>query len=206
MVRTDHLLRKLVRLCLHAYLAHVYINQSCGREWVIVQSLEFSGSCSLSIMSPTDVNKVFLTKKSDMKEDTRMSQTPGSRDVGIVYRWRSSWQAPITMIGLLFLGGAMAWGHHFLYQSLYSTETPDNFSQQRNTAYGTAFAFMAKACMIAAVVSAYTQYIWSDFRKKFTAISTIGSAFTAVSSVVSLLDPQFLWAYKTKAILAVLTW
>lgn len=60
--------------------------------------------------------------------------------------------------------------------------------------------------MIAAVVSAYTQYIWSDFRKKFTAISTIGSAFTAVSSVVSLLDPQFLWAYKTKAILAVLTW
>lgn len=63
------------------------------------------------------------------------------------------------MVGFLLLGGAVGLGHHYFYQSLNDTTTPNNFSQQMNIAYGTAFAFVAKACMVAAVVCAYTQYI-----------------------------------------------
>jgi hypothetical protein len=100
----------------------------------------------------------------------------------------------------------MAVGHHHFYQSLNNTKTPDSFTQQLNTAYGTAFAFVAKACMIAAVGSAYTQYIWADFRKKLIKISTIDSTFTATSSIVSLLDPRFIWTCKTGAVLAALIW
>jgi hypothetical protein len=75
-----------------------------------------------------------------------------------------------------------------------------------NTAYGTALAFLAKACMIAAVGSAYTQYIWFDFRKKCIRISTIDSTFTATSSIISLLDYQFIWSCKVGAVLAALMW
>lgn len=100
----------------------------------------------------------------------------------------------------------MAVAHHHFYQSLNNTKTPESFSQQLNTAYGTAFAFVAKACMIAAVGSAYTQYIWSDFRRKFIKISTIDSSFTATSSIVSLLDLNFIWTCKTGAVLAALAW
>lgn len=75
-----------------------------------------------------------------------------------------------------------------------------------NIAYGTAFAFVAKACMVAAVVCAYTQYIWSDFRKKLIKVSTIDSTFSATSSVVSMRDLRFIWTCKTSALLATIAW
>jgi hypothetical protein len=141
-------------------------------------------------------SKPFLANKSTQRRSsvqpsqTSISSQPRFR--GLAHRWKSSWQAHVTMIGLLLLGGAMVVGHHHFYQSSNYLKTPNNFSQQLNTAYGTAFAFVAKACMIAAVGSAYTQYIWTDFRKKLIKISTVDSTFTAISSIVSMLDPQFI--------------
>jgi hypothetical protein len=61
---------------------------------------------------------------------------------------------PLTMIGLPILGVLLAAGHHLFYSSLNDTETPNNFKQQLNIAYGTAFAFLAKSALIAAVASA----------------------------------------------------
>ncbi|XPS71716.1 hypothetical protein M3J09_003893 [Ascochyta lentis] len=110
------------------------------------------------------------------------------------------------MIGLLFLGGGMSIAHHLFYQSLHNTKTPGDFSQQLNTAYGTAFAFAAKACFIAAVGSAYTQHMWFNFRKRFVRVSTMDSIFTATSSLLSLLDPRFMWSCKTGAVIAALSW
>jgi hypothetical protein len=160
-------------------------------------------------MSPSDVKQAFLPNRKNGRGSTARPEQEDKAlavDRGFNHRWRSSWQVPTTMVGFLLLGGAMAVGHHYFYLSLDGTTTPDNFSQQLNIAYGTAFAFVAKACMIAAVVSAYTQYIWSDFRKKFIMTSTIDSTFTATTSIVSMLDPQFLWTCKIGAILAALVW
>ncbi|KAF1849050.1 uncharacterized protein K460DRAFT_415486 [Cucurbitaria berberidis CBS 394.84] len=153
-------------------------------------------------MAPSDTNQAFLTKETPTRDENH-SHGPTNR---FLHRWRSSWQAPTTMVGLLCLGGALALGHHFFYRSLQGTRTPDNYSQQLNTAYGTAFAFLAKASLIGAISSAYTQHMWFDFRTKFTKISTIDSKFTALSNIFSLLDPQFLWKSKIGVILALFSW
>jgi hypothetical protein len=160
-------------------------------------------------MSPSDVKQAFLPNRESGRGSTARPEQEDKAlavDRGFTHRWRSSWQAPTTMIGFLLLSSAMAVGHHCFYLSLNGTTTPNNFSQQLNIAYGTAFAFVAKAYMVAAVVSAYTQYIWSDFRKTLITISTIASTFTATTSIVSMLDPRFLWTCKTGAILAALVW
>ncbi|KAH7076916.1 hypothetical protein BKA63DRAFT_594509 [Paraphoma chrysanthemicola] len=160
-------------------------------------------------MPSSSVEQAFLASKAiehiSSVEPVQTSKGQ-SRNHDLAHRWRSSWQAPATMIGFLLSGGALAMGHHHFYRSLSNTRTPDNFSQQMNTAYGTALAFLAKACMIAAVGSAYTQYIWFDFRKKCIRISTIDSTFTATSSIISLLDYQFIWSCKVGAVLAALMW
>lgn len=124
----------------------------------------------------------------------------------MLHRWNSSWQAPATMIGLLLLGVAVAIGHHLFYRSLNNTETPNDYSQQRNIAYGTTFAFIFKACLIAAVGSTYTQHMWSDFRRNLLKVSTTDSTFAATSSFLALLDLQFLWRCKTNAVIAALAW
>jgi hypothetical protein len=161
-------------------------------------------------MSPSDAKQAFLAKNATERRSSaqshQASKSSQTRFRGISHRWTSSWQAPVTMIGFLLLGGAMAVGHHCFYQSLNNTKTPDNFSQQLNTAYGTAFAFLAKACMIGAVATAYIQYIWADLRKKFIKISTIDSTFTATSSIISMLDFRFIWTCKISAALAALVW
>lgn len=125
---------------------------------------------------------------------------------GLLYRWRSSWQAPVTMLGLLVFAGSLALGHHFFYASLRGTRTPNGFSQQLNTAYGTAMAFLVKAALVGAVASAYTQHMWFDFRAKFLTVSTIDAKFTALSSISSLLDPNFFTKSICGAIIALLCW
>jgi hypothetical protein len=157
-------------------------------------------------MIPPNDQQAFLASKAAEPSPSQPGESSQIHSHAFVQRWRSSWQAPVTMIGFLLLGGAMAVGHHFFYRSLNNKTTPDNFSQQLNTAYGTAFAFAAKAFMIAAVVCAYTQYIWSDFSKKLIRISTIDSTFTATSSIMSLLDPRFIRTCKTSAVIAALVW
>ncbi|CAO2650021.1 Nn.00g013130.m01.CDS01 [Neocucurbitaria sp. VM-36] len=158
-------------------------------------------------MAPSNTKQPFLAKETPSRDDdhSREEARPRPND-RFIHRWRSSWQAPTTMIGLLFLGGALALGHHFFYRSLRGTRVPDSYSQQLNTAYGTAFAFLAKASLIGAISAAYIQHIWFDFRTKFAKISTIDSKFMALSSILSLLDPQFLLKSKVGAILALLTW
>jgi hypothetical protein len=159
-------------------------------------------------MSTSEANQAFLEAK--RPQHSYSSQLADSKTYrpkpGLLYRWNSSWQAPITMISLLLLGCGLAIGHHFFYQSLDTTKTPDGQLQQRNIQYGTAFAFGAKACLIASVGTAYTQHMWSDFRRKSLRIATIDSSFTATTSIFSLLDPRFLSSCKTGAVMAVLAW
>lgn len=158
-------------------------------------------------MAPSDVKQAFLaTSSSQHNFGKETSNNPHSRPRGVMYRWRFSWQAPATMVGALLLGCTAAIGHHLFYSSLNKTRTPENESQQRNIQYGTAFAFIAKACLIAAVGSAYAQHLWFDLRSKFLQIATIDSSFTATTSIFSLLDTQFLWSCKTGAIIATLAW
>ncbi|KAH7371716.1 hypothetical protein BKA66DRAFT_443910 [Pyrenochaeta sp. MPI-SDFR-AT-0127] len=161
-------------------------------------------------MASSNSKHMFLANSTPAGNDndvpTQLEGHPRKTPPSLLYRWRSSWQAPVTMLGLLLLALCLALGHHFFYTSLRGTRTPDNFSQQLNTAYGTALAFLVKAALVGAVASAYTQYMWFDFRAKFFKISTIDSKFTALSSIFSLLDPQFISKSTIGAILALLCW
>ena len=127
-----------------------------------------------------------------------------------LYSLRVSYEAPLTMLGMLFAGGALAVGHHLFYSSLNGDEVPQgddhNWGQQLNTSLGTGFAFLVKTSLISAVAAAYTQYIWFDFRSNYSRVSTIDSKFMALSSIFSMLDPAFIGKSKIGAVLALLTW
>ncbi|PHH88919.1 hypothetical protein CDD83_6881 [Cordyceps sp. RAO-2017] len=76
---------------------------------------------------------------------------------------RCTW-APAKMVGLLLLGIAFAIGHHFFNRRLDSTPVDTKAIQEWVGRVGLAFAFLTKALLVGAVIMAYKQHVWTDFR------------------------------------------
>lgn len=142
--------------------------------------------------------------------DTNQKVDNGDRNMGDSHDWRQTWQAPVTMVGLLLLGGGSAYGHHRVYDSLDGESLGDDGGvagqQQRNISYGNTLAIIAKAALVAAISTAYTQHMWFYFTRSRTTVSAMDSKFTATSSIFSLLDPKFLTTSNCGVLLAILTW
>ncbi|CAG8977489.1 hypothetical protein HYALB_00009321 [Hymenoscyphus albidus] len=95
--------------------------------------------------------------------------------------WGVNWVAPGRMVGLMFGGLAFATGHHVFYTSLDGKEVTtgrgndirDFTTQEWMIGYGTAFAFLAKTAMAAAVAFAfaYKEHIWTTMKKKPVSIA-----------------------------------
>ncbi|KAL8685418.1 MAG: hypothetical protein Q9218_007774 [Villophora microphyllina] len=83
------------------------------------------------------------------------------------------WTAPTLIIASFICGTLFALGHHLFYASLdhkHASTSSDLYSvlgmhisdQQFNTAVGTAFAFMVRACLMLSISLAYFQiFIWT---------------------------------------------
>ncbi|EME80197.1 uncharacterized protein MYCFIDRAFT_77962 [Pseudocercospora fijiensis CIRAD86] len=113
---------------------------------------------------------------------------------------RIHWLTPTLMVGALLSGIAFAIRHHLFYNSLDQKGAPDptdDFTiagskvakQQFNTAVGTAFAFLVRACLFSAVSSAYLQAaIWhfNAGTKSPIKVSEVDVVMSALVHIVKL--------------------
>ncbi|KAL8869434.1 MAG: hypothetical protein Q9174_004274, partial [Haloplaca sp. 1 TL-2023] len=130
------------------------------------------------------------------------------------------WSAPGLMVASLLVGTLLALGHHLFYDSLDrqpAATTLEDYGvlgmqvsiQQVNTAVGTTFAFLVKACLMLSISIAYFQiFMWSvgTYGKTGTQLSHLDVMTSALHDLISLasfktwLRRPWLW------LLAVVAW
>jgi hypothetical protein len=130
-------------------------------------------------------------------------------------KWGIHWQAPAKMLSLFVAGVALAIGHHCYYRSLAGTKVIptasltsawDTDRQEWKIRFGTAFAFLAKACLTTAIAIAYTQHIWASCKRKAYSISGLDALFSATSNVFAFISLELTMRAKVGALLAALVW
>ena len=127
------------------------------------------------------------------------------------------WQAPTTAVLALVVGILFAIGHHLFYDSLSGRPAPnagyhilgsDISSQQINIAGGTAFAFLVKASLIAAVAVCYIQLFWRTmaYRSRENTLESLDTTFSALTNILVLFKVWIWWRFPVLFSLAVASW
>lgn len=94
-----------------------------------------------------------------------------------------------TMYGLLLLGLGFAVGHHQYYLSLHGTPADD---QTKKLRYGTLLAFLTKASLVAAVIAAFRQRVWSALASEPLALKTVDCLTDAPTDLLAVFNLEFL--------------
>jgi len=119
------------------------------------------------------------------------------------------WRAPTTIIVTFVFGLVCAIGHHIFYSSLDGKLVDNELSsQQINIAIGTAFAFLLRASLSVSVGVSYWQVFWRKvlYRGKALPVAHLDSLAGSLASIFDLLNLRVLLAYRSLALLAVLSW
>ncbi|USP72759.1 hypothetical protein yc1106_00033 [Curvularia clavata] len=131
---------------------------------------------------------------------------------------QTTWWTSFLIIGAFAFGLLFALGHHLFYQSLDGNPTSDSeqhgtqhLGQQINIAIGTLFAFLAKAAFILSITTTYYQVFWRAVKKNTQSghaptLSWLDSAFSATSSITSLLPLPTWLRYPVLLFIAISTW
>ena len=130
---------------------------------------------------------------------------------------RIAWWTPFLIISAFLCGVLFALGHHFFYQSLDGNPTSasegrgaEHLGQQINIAIGTLFAFITKAAFVLSITTTYYQVFWAVFQsnrsKHVPTLGWLDSAFSATSSVTSLLPLPTWIRYPVLLFVAPSTW
>lgn len=132
---------------------------------------------------------------------------------------RIHWAAPTALLLSLVVGTAFAIGHHVFYASLNHRPASDSVdydvlgmhvsSQQFNTAIGTAFAFMVRACLMFSVSVAYFQILmWAVARPGADGIelSHLDILTSALGDLISLGSLKAWWRRPWIWLLVVVAW
>jgi hypothetical protein len=116
------------------------------------------------------------------------------------------WVAPTTLLASFIAGIGFAIGHHLFYAGLHG-QPVDNvtFSQQYNTAVGTAFAFLARAALVIAVATTYWQVFFKRLHRSLP-ISTIDSLTGLMGALKEFLSLGIYRASPLLVVLALLGW
>jgi hypothetical protein len=72
--------------------------------------------------------------------------------------------------------------------------------------FGTAFAFLAQICLGASVWTAYTQWLWRTVKRKDMTVGAWNDAFSADTSVLSLLNLEMLRKLRLGSAMAFFAW
>lgn len=130
------------------------------------------------------------------------------------------WFAPSLMIASFIVGTLFALGHHLFYASLdrqHASTAVDGHNvlgmhismQQLNTAVGTAFAFLVRACLVSSISVAYFQiFMWSIGKQgtKGTRLDHLDVMTSALHDLLSLLSFKTWWRRPWIWILAMVAW
>ncbi|KAI2607883.1 hypothetical protein GGR54DRAFT_394580 [Hypoxylon sp. NC1633] len=115
------------------------------------------------------------------------------------WHWRPAW---FMYMAFLF-GVACAIGHHIFYKILNGTPAKDQLAMLR---YGAVLSFAAKAGLVAAVVTAFKQRIWTTVRSKFLTVAALDSLFAATEDASALLNIEIYRSAKIAMLLAAFVW
>ncbi|KAI1370606.1 hypothetical protein F4677DRAFT_348531 [Hypoxylon crocopeplum] len=115
------------------------------------------------------------------------------------WHWRPAW----SMYLCFLFGLACAIGHHIFYKTLDGKPAEDQLSMLR---YGAVLSFAAKAGLVAAVVIAFKQRIWTTVRSKFLSVAALDSLFAATEDMSALLNVEVYKSAKVAMLLAAFVW
>ncbi|KAI1074237.1 hypothetical protein F5B20DRAFT_574232 [Whalleya microplaca] len=115
------------------------------------------------------------------------------------WHWRPAW----WMYIFLLFGILCAVGHHIFYSVLDGRPAEQQIAMLR---YGTILAFTAKAGLVAAVVVAFKQQVWTTVRNKFLTLAAIDSLFAATEDLTSLFTFELYKRATVATLLAVFIW
>jgi hypothetical protein len=130
---------------------------------------------------------------------------------------RIHWRAPTFTVLFLISGIIFSIGHHLFYRSLagtpasnegYNIYTTVVSKQQLNIAAGTAFAFVVKATLVAAITATYIQLFWREIahRTKSIPLESIDSIFSALANGFTLFRLWIWYRYPLLFSIAVVCW
>jgi hypothetical protein len=116
------------------------------------------------------------------------------------------WVAPTTLLTSFIAGIGFAIGHHLFYARLQGQRIENvTFTQQYNTAVGTAFAFLARAALVIAVATTYWQVFFKRLHRSLP-ISTIDSLAGLMGALKEFLSLGIYRASPLLVALALLGW
>ncbi|KAF2834224.1 hypothetical protein M501DRAFT_944663 [Patellaria atrata CBS 101060] len=101
---------------------------------------------------------------------------------------------------------AFAIGHHIFYSTLNNTAVGSTERQQWALRIGTFFTLAVGTCLRLAITSAYLQYIWLKFKSARVSLTHVDDAFNALSSILSLIKPQFIKKLPVAALAGLICW
>ncbi|KAI1134219.1 hypothetical protein F5Y05DRAFT_240084 [Hypoxylon sp. FL0543] len=115
------------------------------------------------------------------------------------WHWRPAWFMYLSFV----FGVACAIGHHIFYKTLAGKPADAQLAMLR---YGTVLSYAAKAGLVAAVVLAFRQRIWSTVRSKFLSVAALDSLFAAAEDMSAMLNLEVYRRAKTAMLLAAFVW
>ena len=121
-------------------------------------------------------------------------------------RWGVAWQAPTFMVVCTVGGLALAIGHHFYYQSLSGTAAGSSGRQQWAIKLGTAFSVLVLVLFKSACDAAYSQYVWTLFKRRAYSLDALDKLFALTSSLVGFASWEILLRAKLAVFLALTSW
>lgn len=127
------------------------------------------------------------------------------------------WQVPTAATLPLLAGALFAFGHHLFYSSLDGKPAPDDHysilgsyvsTQQLNTAAGTAFAFLVKACLFMALSAAYAQIFWRQMLHitPEVTLERLDATYAALTNIHHLFKVWIWYRYPLLFLLALIGW
>jgi hypothetical protein len=125
---------------------------------------------------------------------------------GKYVKWGIHWSQPSYVLLLTVSAIALALGHHFYYKSLNGTPAGSATRQQWSITFGSSFAYLVVHFLGAAIVAAYSQYIWSIVRKRGYTLEALDNLFAMTSDPRAFFNWEVLKHGRFAVLLALMTW
>lgn len=116
------------------------------------------------------------------------------------------WFVPTTLLVAFIAGIALACGHHYFYSTLQDQRVDQaRWSQDTNTAIGTALAFLVRAAFVIAISTVYWQSFWHRLREPLS-LSKIDDLADQLKVLYQLFNWNNLKASPLLGALALVAW
>jgi hypothetical protein len=136
---------------------------------------------------PGDFDTTALTADGKLSSNTSWLAAPSESNpqepLGNGNRFRTSQVEFLSMFGLLLFGVFAAIGHHLFYSYLNSKEVDETAVDQTwAIRIGTAFAYLFKTTLVAAIAVVYAQSFWFTVRRNLFEIDTLDNFFALLTN------------------------